>query len=95
MSIASVSVTTAVTTILADNRNRRAFALKSLSTNTDTIYLKFDGSTTALTTANGYPLAAGESLIVGSGIGLSGVDAGFAIKGIVATTTCDLRVQEL
>ena len=50
-----------------------------------TIFLKFDGSATALTTANGFPLIQNAVLDL-SGKGVT------AVRGIVASATVDCRV---
>lgn len=93
--LASVSVTTAVKEVLAVNLARRGLFIKSLAANTVDVYLKFDNSTTVLTTANGYPLSPGESIFIGSEIYTSGNDAPFTVQGITASGTVDLRVHEL
>lgn len=56
-----------------------------------TVYLKFDGSNVALTSANGHPLAAGQTLILAN----EGTRQVFrhAIYVITASGTIDLRIQ--
>jgi hypothetical protein len=97
MSMANVAVDTTAggTVLLNDNRARRGAFIKALKGNTDDVFLKFDNSATVLTSSVGWPLSAGESLIVMSDLGGSGYDAGFTIKAIAGSGTQNVRVHEL
>lgn len=97
MSLASVTVGTTAggDTIQAANGNRRAVFVKSLATNTQTVFLKFDASSTALTAANGWPLAPGEGLVITRDSPIPGDPAVYEVKGITSSGSADIRTQEL
>ncbi len=97
MSLASVTVDTTAggVTIQAANGNRRGVFVKSLATNSVTVFLKFDASSTALTAANGWPLAPGESLILLREASIAGDNPVYDVKGITASGSADIRTQEL
>jgi len=62
MSIAAVNATTSETVIIANGYKRKLMIIQNVS-DTD-IYLKMDESATALTTANGYKLTSGSTLLL-------------------------------
>lgn len=84
----AVSVTTASTQILAAAKTRKFFALYNNGSNT--IFLAFDG-TSAATTAAGFPLASGASLILQQD---GGPGVTYPVYGIVAAGTEEIRTQE-
>lgn len=96
MSLASVTVDTTAggTLILAANGNRRQAIVKSLATNTQTVYLSFDAAATAPTAAIGLPLAPGDTLTIDRESSVAGNCNVYAIKGITASGSADIRVQE-
>jgi hypothetical protein len=84
----SVTVTTSSTEILAHAKSRKFFAL--YNNGASTVYLAFDG-TSAATTAAGFPLAAGASLIIHN----NGPNAYLGpVYGIAASGTVDVRTQQ-
>ena len=84
----AVSVTTASTEIAPAAKSRKFVAI--YNNGSATIFLAFDG-TSAATTAAGFPLAAGESLILSNQGGAPFVSA---IYGIVASGSEEARVQQ-
>ena len=78
----AVTITTSATEIVPYNRNRRIMVIRN--NGTVTVYLGF--STTDCTTATGFPLEAGDVIKY-----TLKVDP---IYGIVASGTCDVRVEE-
>jgi len=96
MSLASVTVDTTAggVTILAANGNRRQAIVKSLPTNTQTVFLGFDAAGTTLTAAIGLPLAPGETMTIDREPANAGNPNVYAIKGITSSGTADIRVQE-
>lgn len=97
MSLTQVSVDTTVggTEILPANGNRKTAVIKSLLTNTQTVFLKFDASTTALTAANGVPLAPGESMTLERNPSIAGDPCVYQIKGITSSGSATISAQEL
>lgn len=87
--IAAQNVTTTATEVVPANVKRTAVLLQNTS-DVD-IYLKLDGSTTALTTANGFKLGAGVSLHFTT-TAPSGFEPVYAIHGDSGNKV--LRVQE-
>src|SRR5690348_3684526 len=78
----SVSVGTAATLILAANANR--YSANIVNNGSQTVYL---GKDNTVTTANGFPLAAGEEL--------EDRETTDAWYGIVASGTADVRPVEV
>ena len=98
----TVTVTASVTPIVATNTARRALFLKSMKTNTATVFLKLDNGATVLTAANGSPLEPGESLTLINnrfsgpvGVPSNGVEYWCAISGITSASSCDIRFSEI
>jgi hypothetical protein len=97
MSLATVTVDTTAggVTIQTANANRKALFVKSLATNTQTVFLKFDASATPLTAANGYPLGPGEEIVFTRETSVPGDPAVYEVKGITSAASADIRTQEL
>ena len=97
MSLSAVTIDTTATGIViaAQNNVRKQLRIKSLSTNTVDVFLKFDDSATVLTAANGYPLKPGEEIVLLPVIGANGCSIPHQVKGITASSSAELRVQEL
>lgn len=91
----TVATTATGVAVLAVNSGRVAVLLKSLSTNTETIYLKVDSSATVLTSSNGFPLAPGESFTLAPRKDGNGPVWRDAVRAITAANTADLRYVEL
>lgn len=80
----AVSVTTSSTQIVAPSSATQFIHIHNASA--QSVYLNYDGG--AATVADGLPLAAGARLE------LTGVNqCGKGVRGIVAATTADVRVQ--
>jgi hypothetical protein len=78
----TVDTTAGGVTIIATGMRTRLVTLAN--TGNVTAFLKLDASTTALTAANGHPLAPGEKLILGLNAGFDGTELPAIIKGITA-----------
>lgn len=95
MQAVTVDTTAGGVTLLSANSRRRTIALRN--TGATDCYLKFDESSTALTAANGYPLKAGESLILGPSwlSQYNSVDLNFAVKGITAAASTTVIAHDV
>lgn len=62
--IGTVVVGTSETQVLPARNDRNSLVITNPATNANTIYLKYDGSGTAVTIANGIPLAPGERFVI-------------------------------
>lgn len=98
----AITVTTSPTPVLATNYKRRVMFIKSVKTNASTIYLKLDDSETVLTTSNGFPLEAGESIIIVNNkyttpIGQSAPNTEYwcGVSAIVPAGTAEIRYSEM
>lgn len=83
----SVTVDTTVGGVTIINTAMGTRLLAVSNTGAATAYLKLDSSTTVLTTANGIPIIAGQTLIIGFNVGPNGPDVPMVLKGICATST--------
>ena len=76
--------------------------VKSLKSNTATVFLKLDDSATTLTTGNGWPLEPGEAFTIVNnrfsgpvGSPSMGVEYWCAVSGITTAGTADIRFVEV
>jgi hypothetical protein len=91
----TVTVTSTAAIVLPANRLRLAMFLKCPTGAAATVFVKFDNSAQALTSGNGYPLAAGESLFVPSVMTPDGVSNPAAVLAITASASSTLAIVEL
>jgi hypothetical protein len=91
----TVTVTSTAAIVLPANRQRRAMFLKCPAGSAATVFVKFDNSAQALTAANGYPLAPGDSLFVPSTFTPDGVSNPAAVQAITAAANSTLAIVEL
>jgi hypothetical protein len=85
------AITDTVAPIAQDTGASRNRFIELVNMGPNTVYLKFDGSATALTSANGSPLAKdGRATFAPDDVGLFGPISGVCATGETAT----LRIQE-
>lgn len=94
MALANVSVTTSATDIVARPSDGNRLLLRWIhvaNIGSVTVYLKYDDDSTALTTSNGMPLYPGQVMTLDN----DGIKHNYhsGLQGIVASGTCDVRVQ--